>query len=154
MSDRLYASILYVLVIIGAAWVAVALGEALTRAALTQLALVTLDYTQRPSRVDVYMAEQDHAPTPQNAKQPLIPAAPALQVGALAKAMDEAEQVANDDEQAGNAPSESAPVAQVPESERPRVAGWVKRIPKRALSAVDPGETSGRLILRSLQAEM
>jgi hypothetical protein len=154
MSDRVYASMLYLVVIIGAAWAAVTLGEALTRAALTQLALIPLDYTQRPSRVDAYMAEQSRAPDLQNEKQPLIPAAPTLQAGALAKAMDEAEEVTNADGQTGNEPAESAPVVQVPEAEKPRVAGWVRRIPKRALSAVVPDETSGRIIMRSLRAEM
>ena len=143
MSDRVYASVFYVVLIVGCSWAVVTVGEALARQALTILALVpSLD--QRPSRVNVGLAAQEaaqqHAASPQNAKEVLDPAAPSMPVGALAKALDDAEQ---------NGEQEQAAAIVL----RPRVAGWVKRLPKPAVPAA-PDESSGHIIMRTLRAEM
>jgi hypothetical protein len=143
MSDRVYASVFYIVLIVGSSWAAVTVGEALAREALTRLALVpSLD--QRPSRVIVGLAAQEaaqlHAAAPQNAKEALVPAAPSMPVGALAKALDDAEQ---------NGDREKATTI-VP---RPRVADWAKRLAKPAAPA-PPDESSGHIIMRTLRAEM
>jgi hypothetical protein len=143
MSNRVYASAFYVVLVVGCSWAVVTLGEALAREALTRLALVpSLD--QRPSRVTVGLAAQEaakqHAASPQNAKEVLVPAAPSTPVGALAKALDDAEH---------NSDQEKAAAIVV----QPRVAGWAKRIPKAA-APVAPDESSGHIIMRTLRAEM
>ncbi len=153
MSDRVYASIFYIVVIVGGAWTAVTLGEFLAREALTNLALVP-GVNSGPSRVDTFLAAQERGATSENAKERLIPAATSLPAGTLAKAMDEAEQIGDNPAAKESDTAATTPTVPAPLAEKPRVAGWVKRIPKRALSAVLPDETSGRLIMRSLRAEM
>ncbi len=150
MTDRVYASLFYIAVIAGGAWTAVTIGEALTRQALTQLALIP-GANSKPSRVDTVLAARDQQSNSPNSKERLIPADPSLPAGTLAKAMDEAEQSRSIAE---DTTGEAAPVVAIPEAEKPRVAGWSKRLPKRAVSSVIPEETSGRLIVRSLRAEM
>jgi hypothetical protein len=152
MTDRLYASLFYVAFIACSSWIAVSLGEALTRAALTNFALLP-SRDARLSRVDTYLAAKERQPEPAGApvKEPLIPPAPSLKVGELAKAMDEAEEVHPDpvdDEKVGTDPKHETAI---PEAQKPRVAGWSKRLPSRALPAE---ETSSHIIMRSLRAEM
>ncbi|MBS0232472.1 MAG: hypothetical protein JSR99_03190 [Proteobacteria bacterium] len=141
MSDRVYTAIFYIALIMGSSWVTVSVGEALTREALTKLALMP-SADPRPSRVDTFLAAQDRATPPQNTKEPLVPTASSLPVGALAKAMDEAEQ------------SGVPAAAQTPEASdaaKPRVAGWSRRLPTHASSA---DETTGHIIMRTLRADM
>lgn len=153
MTNRLCASLFYIAFIAGSSWITVSLGEALTRATLTNFALLP-SRDVRPSRVDTYLATKDRDPEPSGAtiKEPLIPPAPSVAVGVLAKGMDEAEQGHSepvDEEKVGADPGhESA----IPEAQKPRVAGWSKRLPKRALPATE--ETSSHIITRSLRAEM
>jgi hypothetical protein len=155
MSDRLYASAFYVLVIVGSSWFAVSVGEHLTREVLTRLALLpSPNATKPPSRVDTYLAIQDRAAGPNEAKAPLIPSAPTLAVGDLAKAMDDAEQETDEHATAEAVDVKPTAPAAVPDTPKPRVAGWIKRLPKRAYSAAMPEESSGRIVMRSLRAEM
>lgn len=141
MRDRVYVSTLYLALIVGSSWAVINVGEALTREALTHLALLPAEAP--PSRVDtVLAAQQQPAPLP-NARKPLVPAAPSVPLGTLAKAMDEAEQPgsnATDDE-----------TGETPEATTPRVAGWSRRLPKRDVTAE---ETTGHIILRTLRAGM
>lgn len=157
MSDRVYASLFYIVLIVGSSWIAVALGEGLTREALTKLALLP-SHNSRPSRVEIYMAAQERPDEPKLAKKPLIPAAPALTVGELAKGMDDAEHTSPEQTSAASASVDApSPPTAVPEAKKPRVAGWSKRISKRDLAASDhPAheETSNRIIMRALRAEM
>ncbi|MFT3733270.1 MAG: hypothetical protein QM780_17940 [Hyphomicrobium sp.] len=151
MSDRVYVSIFYVVLIIGSSWTAVSLGEMLARDALTNLALLPSS-NARPSRVDAYLAANERIPEPKDVRQPLVPAAPSVTVGALAKAMDDAEHGQSETTNNEGSATSTAIPAVVPEAEKPRVAGWVKRLPKRAVPENE--ETSGRIIMRSLRAEM
>jgi hypothetical protein len=154
MSDRIYASVFYIALIVGSSWVAVTVGEALTRVALTKLSLVEPSEA-RPTRVDTVLAAQERRAEPDKAAKPLVPEPSAVSIGALAKAMDDAEQPAvqavNEIAEANN---EVPPApAVIPEAVKPRVAGWSRRIPKRDLTAAEP-ESSARIIMRSLRAEM
>lgn len=150
MSNRVYTSLFYIALIIGSSWIAVTVGEALTREAMTQLALLP-SRDPHPSRVETYLAYQKQAPEPKAGKTLLIPAAPAMTVGALAKAMDESEQinpinVSTEDPVTNPSPNTAAP--------KPRVAGWVRQAPRRTPSLAEHDETSNRLILRTLRADM
>lgn len=136
MSDRVYASMLYVVLIVGSSWAVVTVTEALAREALTRMALIPAA-DQRPSRVNVVLAAQEHPVSQQTSGEVLVPAAPSVPVGALAKALDDAEQT-------GEQEKATAIIL------RPRVAGWAKRLSKPA--AAD--ESSGRIIMRALRAEM
>jgi hypothetical protein len=141
MSDRVYASVFYVVLIVGSSWAAVTVGEALAREALARLALIP-SADQHPSRVEAALAAQEHIASPLSSrKEVLIPAAPSMPVGALAKALDDAEQNTQEDSEEPKA---------MPLAARPRVAGWVKRFSRRA----EPSESSGRIIMRTLRAEM
>jgi hypothetical protein len=146
MSDRVYASIFYIALIVGSSWVAVTVGEALTREALTRLALIP-SADPRPSRVDTFLAARERAVPPQNEKEPLIPtASSSIPIGTLAKAMDDAEQTD---------PSASADTAtSAPAAAKPRVAGWSRRPSKRDFSATAADQTSGQIIMRTLRTEM
>jgi len=143
MSNRVYAAIFYIALIIGSSWVTVSVGEALTREALTKFALIP-SANLRPSRVDTFLAAQDRAMPPQNAKKPLVPTASSLPVGALAKAMDEAEQSGAPEASATRPPQALGDV-------KPRVAGWSRQLPKRRFSA---DESTGHIIMRTLRADM
>ena len=157
MSNRFYASAFYLAVIFGSSWIAVTIGEALTRDALTRLALIPSS-DSRPSRVATFIAAQERPAPAGNAEKPLVPAAPALSIGALAKGMDDAErapvQVVEASAVEPAAVPNDQPAAEPIEAPKPRVAGWLKRLPKRTISALSPDETSGRIVLRSLRAEM
>jgi hypothetical protein len=143
MSDRAYASIFYIALIVGSSWVAVTVGEALTRQALTGLALIPSPNPQ-PSRVDTFLAAQQRAAPPQKESAPLIPTASSVPIATLAKAMDDAEQPVLAGASDTSSPEESG-------AAKPRVAGWSRRIPKRDFSA---DETSGDIVMRTLRAEM
>jgi hypothetical protein len=155
MTDRLYASFFYVVFIVGSSWIAISVGETLARSALTKLALLPSQETQ-PSRVDAFLTarERNTEPVAATAKEPLIPSAPSVTAGALAKAMDEAEQSRPDPTDDEKASTDAKPEVAVPEAQKPRVAGWSKRLPKRALSIAVPEETSSHIIMRSLRAQM
>lgn len=154
MSDRIYTSIFYVALIIASSWTVITVGEALTREAITQLALLPSS-DARPSRVESYLAAQQHGAAPAAAKDPLIPTAPALTVGALAKALDDAEQMNVSEANAQTPAPETQPLVRaVPQVAKPSVAGWVKRVPRRTLSISRHEETSNRIIMRALQAAM
>ncbi len=143
MSDRIYASVFYIVLIVGSSWAAVTISEALAREALTRMALMP-SADQRPSRVNVVLAAQERAVSPQISGESVVPAtpSPSVPVGTLAKALDDAEQST---EQVSDA---AAPV-------RPRVAGWVKRLSRPvSSSAAARVESSGRIVTRSLRAEM
>lgn len=142
MSDRVYASIFYIALIIGSSWITVHVGEALTREALTRLALIP-SANPKPSRVDAFLAAQQRGTPPPKASEPLIPAASTVPVGTLAKAMDEAEKPAP--------ASADIPFSEPSAAPKPRVAGWSRRLPKRDYSA---DETSGDIVMRTLRAEM
>ncbi|MBS0249851.1 MAG: hypothetical protein JSR78_02165 [Proteobacteria bacterium] len=150
MSNRVYSSLFYIALIVASSWIAVTVGEALTREAMTKLALLP-SRDPRPSRVATYLAEQKQAPEHDASKSLLIPAAPAMTVGALAKAMDESEQsdplnVSTQDPVTDPSPNTIAP--------KPRVAGWVRKAPKRSPSLAEHNETSNRLIMRTLRADL
>lgn len=150
MSDRVYSSLFYIALIVASSWIAVTVGEALTREAMTKLALLP-SRDPRPSRVATYLAEQKQLPAPDTGKTLLIPAAPSMTVGALAKAMDESEQinpitVSTEDPVTDPSPTITAP--------KPRVAGWARQAPKRSSSFAEHDETSNRLIMRTLRADM
>ncbi|MFA5955222.1 hypothetical protein [Hyphomicrobium sp.] len=151
MSDRVYASIFYIALIVGSSWTAVTVGEAVTREMLTNFALLP-PLNARPSRVDTFLALQEQTPVTQTAKEPLIPTAPTLTIGALAKGMDAAEQTATNQDDAETKAADAASVTVEIKAPKPRVAGWVKRLPKRALSVSE--ETSSHIIMRTLRAEM
>ncbi len=138
MSDRVYASVFYIVLIVGSSWAVVTVSEGLAREALTRMALIP-SADQRPSRVNVVLAAQEHPVSPQTSGEALVPAAPSpsVSVGTLAKALDDAEQ-------------SNEQVKAVSVAARPRVAGWVKRLSKPAA----PDESSGRIVMRSLRAEM
>ncbi len=143
MSDRIYASVFYIVLIVGSSWAAITVTEALAREALTRMALLP-SADQRPSRVNVVLAAQEHPVSPQTSGEALVPAAPSpsVPVGTLAKALDAAEQ---SNEQVG-----AMPVAA-----RSRVAGWAKRLSRSAASPRGArDESSGRIVTRSLRAEM
>jgi hypothetical protein len=144
MSDRVYASVFYIALIVGGSWIVVSVGESLARQALTDLALIP-STDLRPSRVDIALAAQDRAAPGPKAKEVLTPGAPPMPVGVLAKALDDAEQNSEQAQAAAAAAGASAIIT------RPRVAGWVKRLPKRI---VGREESSGRIIMRTLRAEM
>jgi len=152
MTDRLYASLFYITFVVGSSWIAISAGETLARATLTKLALLPSP-ENKPSRVDTFLAAQERAlQSTTTAKEPLIPSAPSESVGALAKGMDEAEHARPDPAVDENAANDAKHDTAIPESPKPRVAGWSKRLPKRALSP--HGETSNHIIMRSLRAEM
>lgn len=158
MSDRVYASVFYIALIVGSSWVAVTVGEALTRQALSQLTFLPSPYS-RPSRVETYLTAQERPAEPPGTSSLLVPAAPAMTVGALAKAMDDAEQsgvIQTDESDADDAPKQTASSSSsaTEKAEKPRVAGWVKRAPKRPVAISTHEDTSNRLIMRSLRAEM
>ncbi len=169
MLDRVYASIFYIALIVGSSWVAVSVGEALTRQALTRLSLVKSSDPQ-PSRVDNFLAAQERPSQPMNNKQePLIPAANAAPLGTLAKAMDDAETAVAEPDAETSAKNTAAPKLEAetvdeathatdpavnPIAPKPRVAGWMKRMSKRESSSDRRDETSARIIMRSLRAEM
>jgi hypothetical protein len=157
MSDRVYASVFYIALIVGSSWVAVTVGESLTRQALSQLTFLPSSYG-RPSRVDTYLAAQERPDEPLATTRLLVPAVPAITIGALAKALDDAEQsedVQADEAAADDVPKQAASSPSVAEkADKPRVAGWVKRAPKPAVALSTHEETSNRLIMRSLRAEM
>lgn len=126
----------------------------MTREAITQLALLPSS-DARPSRVESYLTAQQHGAAPAAAKDPLIPTAPALTVGALAKALDDAEQMNVSEANAQTPAPETQPLVRaVPQVAKPSVAGWVKRVPRRTLSISRHEETSNRIIMRALQAAM
>ena len=145
MSDRVYASLFYIVLIVASAWTVVTIGEALAREALTQLALSPAKKS-RPTRVNMVLASQKEVPPSRRPGDVIVPKAPSISAGELAKALDEAEH---------NGKQPYQPVNPVV---RARVAGWEKRVPKRELPeyqvrrTVD--ESSGRLIMRALRAEM
>jgi hypothetical protein len=141
MSDRIYASVFYIVLIVSSSWAVVTVTEALAREALTRMALIP-SADQRPSRVNVVLAAQERPVSPQTSGAALVPAAPSpsVPVGTLAKALDDAEQ--------SNEQTQSTPTLA-----RPRVAGWVKRLPK-AWVPTARDESSGRIVMRSLRAEM
>ena len=154
MSDRVYASLFYIALIVGSSWVAVSVGEALTRQALTRLSLVEPS-DPRPSRVDNYLAARERSSQPVDKQEPLIPAANAAPIGPLAKAMDDAETaVAEPDAEASEDTASTIDSAVTPVAPKPRVAGWSKRISKRDVSSALQDESSSHLIMRSLRAEM
>jgi hypothetical protein len=159
MSNRLYASIFYIAFIVGSSWITVSLGEAVAREAFTKLALFP-SRDARPSRVDTFLAAQERAGEPREAAaDALVPLPPTLTIGALAKAMDEAETSHADPMNVESASADTSPPAPqlpiaAPEAEKPRVAGWIKRLPKRALTVAPPEENSSNIIMRSLRAEM
>lgn len=150
MSDRVYTSLFYIVLIVGSSWAAVTVGEALTREAMTKLALLP-SRDPRPSRVDTYLAQQKQAPEPDIGKAPLIPAAPAMTVGALAKAMDESEKIAPIDVSTEDPVTDPPAISAGP---KPRVAGWIRQVPRRSPSFAQHDETSNRLIMRTLRADM
>jgi hypothetical protein len=152
MSDRVYASVFYIALIVGSSWVAVTVGEALTREALIKLSIVE-PAEARPTRVETVLAAQGRAPDAAGAVKPLVPEPATLPVGILAKAMDDAERTS--DPAADDAAGQDREVAKaaVPEAVKPRVAGWSKRLSKRDISTAEP-ETSARIIMRSLLAQM
>jgi hypothetical protein len=145
MSNRFYASLLYIALIVASSWTVVTIGEALAREALTKLALAPSS-ERRPTRVNAVLASQKTIVSPSRARDVIVPKAPSIAFGDLAKGLDEAEQ--------NNKQSKTMGVVV-----RPRVAGWVKRINKRAIAEEQPRravseDTSGRIIMRSLRAEM
>lgn len=144
MSNRFYASLFYIALIVASSWTVVTVGEALAREALTKLARAPSS-ERRPTRVNVVLASQKAIAAPSQARDVIVPKAPSIALGDLAKGLDEAEQINKQD---------TMGVAV-----RPRVAGWVKRIPKRAIPEELPRraaseDSSGRIIMRSLRAEM
>ena len=145
MSNRFYASLFYIALIVASSWTVVTVGEALAREALTKLARAPSS-ERRPTRVNVVLASQKAIAAPSQARDVIVPKAPSIALGELAKGLDEAEQVNKQDRTMGVAV-------------RPRVAGWVKRIPKRAIPEELPRraaseDSSGRIIMRTLRAEM
>jgi hypothetical protein len=153
MTDRLYASLFYVAFVVGTSWITVSLGETLTRSVLTNMALLP-SRDAGTSRVDTFLAAKDRDPRPTTgtAKVPMIPRVPTETAGALARAMDEAETAHPDPIDEEKPGSDAKFEASVPEVQSPRVAGWSKRLPKRALQPAQ--ETSSHIIMRSLRAEM
>jgi len=145
MSNRVYASLFYIVLIVASSWTVVTVGEALAREALTKLALAPSSKS-RPMRVNVVLASQKKITAPEKVGDVIVPKAPLMSVGELAKALDEAEH--------NDKPSKTmGAIAQ------PRVAGWVRRIPKRAIPYEAPRralseDSSGRIIMRALRAEM
>ncbi|WP_045837282.1 hypothetical protein [Hyphomicrobium sp. 99] len=145
MSNRVYASLFYIVLIVASSWTVVTVAEALAREALTKLALAP-SAKSRPTRVNVVLTSQKQVGFPQKAGDPVVPKAPAISAGELAKALDEAEHTDKQSKTMGVVV-------------RPRVAGWVKRIPKRAIPEDQPRravseESSGRIIMRALRADM
>nr|HML30933.1 hypothetical protein [Hyphomicrobium sp.] len=154
MTDRIYTSIFYVALIVASSWTVITVGEALTREAITHLALLPSS-DLRPSRVETYLTAQVHKTAPEAVKEPIIPAAPPLTVGALAKALDDAEQTnVGEMDAATPAPETPLPTHSAPLVGKPSVAGWIKRVPRRTLSISRHEETSNRIIMRALRAEM
>jgi hypothetical protein len=168
MLDRVYASVFYIALIVGSSWVAVSVGEALTRQALTRLSLVRSSDPQ-PSRIDNFLAAQERPSQSMNRQEPLIPAANAAPLGTLAKAMDEAETAVAEPDAETQVKNTAAPKLEAetvddasratdpavnPIAPKPRVAGWMKRMSKRDASSDRRDETSARIIMRSLRAEM
>lgn len=152
MSDRVYASVFYIALIVSSSWVAVTVGEGLTRVALTKLSLVEPS-GPRPTRVETVLAAQERGAEPDKMAKPLVPEPSTVPLGALAKAMDDSERsIAQPVSDTADVNSDIPPPA-IPAAVKPRVAGWSKRIPKRDVSAVE-SETSARIIMRSLRAEM
>lgn len=150
MSNRVYTSLFYIALIVGSSWIAVTVGEALAREAMTKLALLP-SRDPRPSRVETYLAEQKQAPEPKADKTLLIPTAPVMTVGALAKAMDESEQINSIDVSTNGPVTDPSPNAAAP---KPRVAGWMRQAPRRSPSLAEHNETSNQLIMRTLRAGM
>ncbi|WP_339081703.1 hypothetical protein [Hyphomicrobium sp. ghe19] len=145
MSNRFYASLFYIVLIVASSWTVVTVGEALAREALTKLARAPSS-EQRPTRVNVVLASQKAIVSRSQARDVIVPKAPSIAFGELAKGLDEAEQ--------NNKQFKTMGVVV-----RPRVAGWVKRIPRRAIPEDQPRraaseDSSGRIIVRSLRAEM
>ncbi len=121
------------------------IGEALAREALAQLALAPSSKS-RPTRVNVVLASQKNIAGPEKAGDVIVPKAPSISAGELAKALDEAEH--ND--------KQSKTMGAIV---RPRVAGWVRRIPRRTIPDDPPRravseDSSGHIIMRALRAEM
>jgi len=145
MSNRFYASLFYIALIVASSWTVVTVGEALTREALTKLALAPSS-ERRPTRVNVVLASQKSIAAPSKARDVIVPKAPSIPFDQLAKGLDEAEQ--------NNKQFKTMGIVV-----RPRVAGWVKRIPRRAIPeepqrrAISE-DSSGHIIMRSLRAEM
>ncbi|MGO4681974.1 hypothetical protein [Hyphomicrobium sp. 2TAF46] len=145
MSDRIYASLFYIALIVASSWTVVTVGEALAREALARLALAPSSKI-RPTRVNVVLASQKNIAGPGKAGDVIVPKAPSISAGELAKALDEAEH--ND--------KQSKTMGAIA---RPRVAGWVRRIPRRAIPEDQPRravseDSSGHIIMRALRAEM
>lgn len=145
MSDRVYASLFYIALIVASSWTVVSIGETLAREALAQLALAPSSKS-RPTRVNVVLASQKNIAAPEKAGDAIVPKAPSISAGELAKALDEAEH--ND--------KQSKTMGAIT---RPRVAGWVRRIPRRAIPEDQPRrsvseDSSGHIIMRALRAEM
>lgn len=145
MSDRVYASLFYIALIVASSWTVVTIGERLGREALAQLALAPSSKS-RLTRVNVVLASQKNIATPEKAGDVIVPNAPSISAGELAKALDEAE---HNDKQFKT----MGAIA------RPRVAGWVRRIPRRAIPEDQPRravseDSSGHIIMRALRAEM
>jgi hypothetical protein len=161
MLDRIYASIFYFALVATGSWLVVTLGEGLARGALAQLAYRPAE--PRVTRVDSVLAAQARVKPLPGRAAPLVPVVPEIAVGALAREMDEAEHSGLPDAAVTTASLQDEPVPTnsesrfdeaVPESAKPRVAGWIRRLPKKALSRVDADETSAHIIMRSLRAEM
>lgn len=150
MSDRVYASLFYIALIVASSWTVVTVGEGLAREALAQLALAPSSKS-RPTRVNVVLASQKNIAGkniagPEKAGDVIVPKAPSISAGELAKALDEAEHNDKQTKTMGTIV-------------RPRVAGWVRRIPRRAIPEDQPRravseDSSGHIIMRALRAEM
>ncbi|RUP08660.1 MAG: hypothetical protein EKK38_12990 [Hyphomicrobium sp.] len=126
-------------------WTVVTVGEGLAREALAQLALAPSSKS-RPTRVNVVLASQKNIAGPEKAGDVIVPKAPSISAGELAKALDEAEHNDKQTKTMGTIV-------------RPRVAGWVRRIPRRAIPEDQPRravseDSSGHIIMRALRAEM
>ncbi len=145
MSDRVYASLFYIALIVASSWTVVTVGEALAREALTKLSLAPAKKS-RPTRVNVVLASQKHVPPSPRPGDVIVPKAPSISAGQLAKALDEAEH--------NGKPYRSLGVVV-----KPRVAGWERRAPRREITEyqarrASSEDSSGHIIVRALRAEM
>jgi hypothetical protein len=163
--DRIFATIIYIALVASGSCLVVTLGKGLASDALAQIAFHPAE--TRVTRVErVLAAKAQDLPIAQTAAR-VVPIVPPIAVGDLARGMDEAEHSSSQPGQLGTAVTTASITTEpgpanmtdrfdeaVPDYVKPRVAGWIRRLPKKALSRSDADETSAHIIMRSLRAEM